>query len=133
MPEEEKMLFHGFDVSQYDDETRRRWGHTDAYKESARRTKHYTKADWDRYKDEANAIDQKLLAEMNAGKPVTDAAVRAVVEEHRLLIERWFYPCSVSMHRHLGEMYVTDSRFADNLDRIAAGYAKYLSDAIAAA
>jgi MerR family transcriptional regulator, thiopeptide resistance regulator len=131
-PEEVKSLFEGFDPTQYEDEARERWGNTEAYQESARRTKRYTKEDWDRYKGEAQAIGERIVERMRAGAPPSDEAVQAAVEDHRLLIDRWFYPCSVEMHQQLGAMYVTDPRFTANLDRIAPGYARYLSDAIAA-
>ncbi len=131
-PEEVKSLFDGFDPSQYEEEAKQRWGHTDAYKESARRTKQYGKEDWDRYKREAQAIGERIVERMRAGAPPADEALQAAVEDHRLLIDRWFYPCSVEMHKRLGEMYVNDPRFTANLDKIAPGYARYLSDAIAA-
>jgi len=131
-PDEVKALFDGFDPAEHEEEARQRWGDTDAYKESARRTKQYGKADWDRYKREAQAITERIAERMRAGAPPTDAAVQAAVEEHRLLIDRWFYPCSVAMHRSLGAMYVSDPRFTANLDKVAPGYARFLSDAIAA-
>jgi hypothetical protein len=58
--------------------------------------------------------------------------VQALVEAHRAHIDRWFYPCSVDMHKGLGAMYVQDARFKANLDKVAPGFAQYLSDAIAA-
>ncbi len=125
-------MFDGFDPAQHDAEARARWGHTDAYKESARRTKGYTKEDWDRYRAESAANAGKLAALMRAGTPVTDPAVQAAVTEHRLLIDRWFYPCSTEMHKALGSMYVTDPAFTEKLEKLGAGYAQYLSDAIAA-
>jgi len=131
-PEEVKSLFEGFDHSQYEEEAQQRWGHTDAYKESARRTKQYGKADWDRYKQEAQAVAERIVERMRAGAPPTDEAVQAAVEEHRLLIDRWFYPCSVEMHQQLGALYVNDPRFTANLDKIAPGYARFLSEAISA-
>jgi MerR family transcriptional regulator, thiopeptide resistance regulator len=131
-PDEVKTLFDGFDPGEYEEEVKERWGNTEAYKESARRTKTYGKAEWAQYKREAEANGAKLVALMRAGTPVTDPAVQAAVTEHRMLIDRWFYPCSVEMHKGLGAMYVTDARFTANLDKIAPGYAKYLSDAIAA-
>jgi DNA-binding transcriptional MerR regulator len=131
-PEEVKSLFDGFDPSQYEEEVQQRWGHTDAYKESARRTKQYGKADWDRYKREAQAIGERIVERLRAGAPPDDPALQAAVEDHRLLIDRWFYPCSVEMHKNLGALYVNDPRFTANLDKIAPGYARYLSDAIAA-
>lgn len=131
-PEEMKTLFDGFDPSRYEEEVQQRWGDTDAYKESARRTKQYGKADWERYKAEAQAIAERIVLRMRGGAPPTDAAVQAAVEDHRLLIDRWFYPCSVEMHKGLGALYVNDPRFTANLDKIAPGYARYLSEAIAA-
>lgn len=131
-PEEVKTLFDGFDPAQYEEEVKERWGNTEAYKESARRTKQYGKAEWAQYKREAEAIGARIVERMRAGAPVDDHAVQAAVEDHRLLIDRWFYPCSVEMHKQLGAMYVTDPRFTANLDKIAPGYARYLSDAIAA-
>lgn len=130
--EQVQSLFNGFDPEQYEQEAQARWGDTDAYRESARRTKGYTQADWERYKQEAKANGDALIALMRAGAPVGDARVQAAVEAHRMLIDRWFYPCSVAMHKKLGEMYVADARFRENLDRSAPGYALYLSEAIAA-
>ena len=127
-----QAMFDGFDPAQYEDEVKERWGETEAYRESARRTKPYTKADWDRYRQEAEANATRPVALMQADTPVTDAAVQEAIEEHRLLIDRWFYPCSVEMHQQLGAMYVQDPRFTANLDKVAAGYARYLADAIAA-
>ena len=131
-PDEVKTLFDGFDPSQYEEEVQQRWGHTAAYKESARRAKQYGKAEWDRYKCEAQAIGERIVLCMRAGAPPADEALQAAVEDHRLLIDRWFYPCSVEMHKNLGAMYVNDPRFTANLDKIAPGYARYLSEAIAA-
>lgn len=131
-PEEVKSMFEGFDPSQYEEEAKQRWGHTDAYKESTRRVKQYSKADWDRYKQEVQAVAERIVERMRAGAPPTDEAVQAAVEEHRLLIDRWFYPCSVEMHKNLGKLYVDDPRFTANLDKAAPGYAQYLSEAIAA-
>jgi MerR family transcriptional regulator, thiopeptide resistance regulator len=130
--EDFKAMFDGFDPSAYEAEAEARWGDTDAYKESARRTKQYTKADWARYQAEAQANGVELAALMRAGVPVTAPEVQAAVDAHRLLIDRWFYPCSVEMHKQLGAMYVADPRFTANLDKIAPGFARYLSDAIAA-
>src|SRR5262245_15058367 len=45
-PEDFKQLFDGFNPEDYEEEARERWGHTDPYKESARRTKQYGKPEW---------------------------------------------------------------------------------------
>lgn len=131
-PDDVKKMFDGFDPRQYEDEARARWGETEAYEESARRTKQYGKAEWDEIQAAWSRIYRELAALMQAGTPVGDPAVQALVEAHRAHLERWFYPCSKDLHRGLGAMYVADARFAANLDKVAPGFARYLSDAIAA-
>jgi broad specificity phosphatase PhoE len=49
-------VFGGLDPSEYGDEVEERWGETDAYHESARRTRRYAKEDWARFKAESDAI-----------------------------------------------------------------------------
>src|SRR5215469_18802920 len=82
---EMKTLFDGFDPSEYEDEARERWGHMDAYKESARRTASYSADDWARLKAEQERIYADAAAAMNAGTPPEDPAATSVAERHRLL------------------------------------------------
>ena len=132
-PEDVKAMFDGFDPSAYDEEVRARWGATDAYKESARRTRQYGKPEWEAIRSESEAIYARLAQLRLQGAAVADPAVQAAVEDHRLHIERWFYPCSREMHRGLGEMYVADPRFTASLDKTGgAGFAQFFRDAIAA-
>jgi DNA-binding transcriptional MerR regulator len=122
-----KSLFDGFDPAQYEDEANEKWGDTDAYRESARRTKQYGKAEWDAIRREADAIYARLAALID--RAPDDPDVQAAVEAHRAHIERWFYPCSVEMHRGLGEMYVADPRFTRTFDKIAPNFAEFLRNA----
>lgn len=127
-----KKMFDGFDPAEHEQEAEERWGNTDAYKESQRRVKSYGPREWQQIKDEAAAINTRLLELMREGAPPTDPRVQAAVEDHRLHISKWFYDCSKEIHRGLGAMYVADERFTKNLDKAGPGFAKYLSDAIAA-
>jgi DNA-binding transcriptional MerR regulator len=131
-PDDVKKMFDGFDHSQYEAEAEQRWGNTEAFKESARRTKNYGPTEWQQIKDDWANIYAEMAALMKANAAITDARVQALVEQHRQHIDRWFYPCSKEMHRNLGAMYVADPRFAENIDKAGAGLAQYLSDAIAA-
>jgi DNA-binding transcriptional MerR regulator len=131
-PEDFKKLFDGFDPTEHEAEARQRWGNTDAYKESARRTKQYGRAEWEGIKRESDAINARLRDLLIQGAAPSDPAVQAAVEDHRLHIARWYYPCSREMHHGLAEMYVADPRFTENLDKVAPGFARFLRDAIAA-
>jgi hypothetical protein len=127
--EEMFEVFGDFEPSKYEDEVQQRWGDTDAYRESKKRTARYQKQDWQKIKAEGDAITQKLAALLGAGVKASDARAMDVAEEHRLYISRWFYPCPPEMHRGLGEMYVADSRFTEKLDKVKPGLATYWRDA----
>lgn len=132
-PDDWKTMFDGFDPAQYEAEAEERWGKTDAYQESARRTRQYGKAEWEEIRRESEAIYARLGQLMRQGAAASDPAVQTAVEDHRRHIDRWFYPCSSQMHKGLGEMYVADPRFTANLDKKAGeGFARFLRDAIAA-
>jgi MerR family transcriptional regulator, thiopeptide resistance regulator len=130
--EEMFEVFGDFDPSKYEDEAQQRWGNTDAYKESARRTARYTKQDWVKIKAEGEEIQQALAAHLDAGRAPTEPAVMEVAERHRSYISRWFYPCSHEIHRGLGELYVNDPRFTANIDRLRPGLAQFTRDAFRA-
>jgi MerR family transcriptional regulator, thiopeptide resistance regulator len=56
----------------------------------------------------------------------------AIAERHRLSIDRWFYPCSSTMHTGLADMWEADGRFADNIDKHGAGLTAFLAAAVRA-
>ncbi len=130
--EEMFEVFGDFDPAKYEEEARERWGNTEAYRESARRTARYTKKDWERIKAEGDELQRELAAMLEAGRAPTEPEVMAVAERHRGYIERWFYPCTPELHRGLGELYVSDSRFTENIDRVRPGLAQYTRDAFRA-
>jgi DNA-binding transcriptional MerR regulator len=125
-------VFGDFDPAEYEEEAKERWGETDAYKQSAQRTARYTKQDWASIKAEADAINQRFLALMAAGAAADSDAALDIAEEHRAHISQWFYACSKEIHTGLGQMYVADVRFKENIDNAGEGLAEYMSAAIAA-
>lgn len=130
--EELKALFDGFEPSRYEDEVKERWGDTDAHRESARRTSRYTKADWERYKAESDAIMTEAARLFRSSAAPDSVAAMDVAERHRQSIDRWFYPCAHAFHRGLADLYEADSRFAANIDKYAEGLTEWWSSAIRA-
>ncbi|KAA6214783.1 MerR family transcriptional regulator [Streptomyces albofaciens JCM 4342] len=131
-PEEKFEVFGDFDPDDYADEVRERWGGTDAYKESQRRTATYTKEDWKRLTEEFDAIHRKMAETMASGLPADSAEAMDVAEEHRRFISSGYYDCSYEMHTCLGEMYVADERFTATYEAIRPGLAVYMRDAMLA-
>ncbi len=123
-------VFGDFDPMAYEIEVKERWGDTDGYAESARRTARYTKDDWKAIKVESEAIGNGLGAALASGAAPGDPEVLALVERHRLQIDQRFYPCSKEMHASLGDMYVADRRFEATYERIQPGLARFVRDAI---
>lgn len=131
-PEEKFEVFGDFDPDEHAAEVEERWGHTEAYKESQRRTAAYTKEDWKRVTVGLDAIHRKMADLLAQGVAADSAAAMDVAEEHRQFICGAYYDCPPEMHTCLGEMYVTDERFTATYEAIRPGLAVYMRDAILA-
>jgi DNA-binding transcriptional MerR regulator len=131
-PEERFEVFGEHDPSQYDAEVEERWGETDAYRESRRRTSSYTKEDWLRIKAEGADVERRFAEALRSGVAADSEQAMDVAEEHRQHISRWFYDCPPEMHAGLGRMYVEDERFTAHYEQIAPGLAQYVSTAVQA-
>ena len=132
-PQEQFEIF-GTDKAggEWAEEAEQRWGSTDEWKQSQRRTAAYTKEDWIEIRDEGAAISQAFLDAMRAGLPATGEQAMAAAEQHRQHICQRFYDCSTDMHRRLAELYVNDQRFAKTYEDMAPGLAQYVHDAMVA-
>lgn len=123
-------VFGDFDPAEYEDEARERWGESDAYKESARRTKGYTKQDWLRIKEEGTKAMDLLLAAFDAQAPAGSESANAAVQAWYDQIANNFYVPTMEIADGLADMYVADPRFTKNYDVHREGLAAYLRDAI---
>jgi MerR family transcriptional regulator, thiopeptide resistance regulator len=113
-------------------EAEQRWGETDAYRESRRRTARYTRQDWEELKAESEAIMLRIAEVYRSGAPADSGAAMDAVEAHRIQITERFYDCSHEMQVQLGEGYVQDPRFAATYESIEPGLAVWVRDAIRA-
>ena len=125
-------VFGDFNPAEYEDEVRERWGETEAYAESNKRTARYTKDDWKRLGAEAGEINQRLADLFAAGTDPEHEDCMDAAEQDRLHIDSWFYPCSHEMHAGLGEMYVADPRFTRFWDDYQPGLTAFVRDAFLA-
>lgn len=113
-------------------EVEERWGHTEAYRESSRRTERYTDEDWTRIKGQQEAIEAGLADAMAAGDAADSERAMELAEGARQHIDRWFYPCTHAMHVGLAQLYTEDPRFRAHYEERAAGLAAYVRGAIEA-
>lgn len=129
-PEERFEVFGDFNPDDHAQEAEQRWGGTDAYQESARRTARYTKQDWLRHKEENEDWGRRFTALMDSGAAPDSPEAMELAEEHRQLISRWFYECGYEIHTGLADMYVADERFTATYEAIKPGMTQYLHTAI---
>ncbi|MER7078963.1 DNA-binding transcriptional regulator, MerR family [Saccharopolyspora kobensis] len=131
LTQEEKFeLFGDFDPDDHAEEAERRWGGTDAYRQSQQRMSSFTKQDWQRFMAEQQEVGQRLAQAKQAGVAPDSEQAMDLAEEHRRHITRWCYDCTYEIHRGLGDMYVADERFTDHYEKLEPGLAAYIRTAI---
>lgn len=113
---------------QYAREAAERWGNTEAFWESREKHAQYTPGQEAQINAEMEEIFQAFGA---CGDPAGEEA-QALVERWQAHITRYHYNCTDSILACLGQMYVSDPRFKENLDKYGPGTAQKISDAIAA-
>ena len=114
--------------AQYAREAADRWGNTEAFLESREKHKDYTPEQ-----------EAQINAEMEEIFRAFGACADPAGEEGQTLAKRWqahitkyHYNCTDGILACLGQMYVNDPRFRENLDKYGPGTAQKMSDAIAA-
>jgi MerR family transcriptional regulator, thiopeptide resistance regulator len=128
--EEQVEIFGSTDFSErYAAEAEERWGATDAWKQSLKRTAGYSKDDWMGIKANSDALLTALAVAKRAGVAPGSARGNELAQRHRASIEQ-FYDCGDEMHRCLVEMYLADERFARYYDDVEPGLARFLHDIV---
>ena len=117
---------------QYETEAKERWGKTNAYKEHAEKTKAYSKDRW----QDVNAGMEDIFKEFavcmeNGNAPDSKEAVKLAGKLQDYITEN-YYTCTKEILAGLGQMYVVDERFKNNIDKCGKGTAEYVSEAIKA-
>jgi DNA-binding transcriptional MerR regulator len=114
---------------QYKDEAEKRWGLTDAYKQSMERVGKMSESDLKRIKEESDDITKKLAGLFLKEVSPSDASVQEQIDRHYRNISN-FYDPGYAMYKGLGQMYVQDPRFRCTYDNYAPGIADFMRDAM---
>ena len=114
----------------YEKEVKEKWGHTDAYKESCEKTAGYSKEKQNDVNEGLMAIFSDFAKLMQAGIKPDSHEAKAIAEKLQAYITENFYTCTKEILAGLGEMYVLDERFKENIDKYGEGTAEYARDAI---
>jgi len=112
----------------YAKEAKDKWGNTDSYKQSQKRMAKYSKNDIAKINAKQEKIYHDLALLMPKG--VNDKQVQNLVHDARMLINDNWYECSKQQFAALGNMYVSDVRFKESIDKFGDGLANFLQQAI---
>ena len=123
-------VFDNSEFEKHKDEVKEKWGKTDAYREHAQRTKNYSKQEWN---DLAAGMDH-IMAEfalcMRKDETPDSAEAQNLVKMLQNHITENYYLCTNEILAGLGQMYVADERFKNNIDKHADGTAAFICEAI---
>jgi hypothetical protein len=114
----------------YGDEVGKRWGDTEAYRQSQAKTSKYSKDDFEAAKVDQEAATELFVYAFGNSLPIDSPKAQEAVRAHRDAITKWFYDCSVEMQKNLAVMYIEDPRFKEYYDGRVRGLALYVHDAI---
>lgn len=120
-----------FNKNEYIEEVKEKWGNTEAYKEEVLKTKDYSKEKFDNLEIEMNNIFAEFASCMNDGNDVNEEVVQSLVKKLQNHITENYYNCTNDIFAGLGQMYVMEERFKNNIDKYAEGTAEFVSKAIA--
>jgi MerR family transcriptional regulator, multidrug-efflux activator len=130
---EDRELFENFDMApieehraKYTKEVDRkypRWQTKD-------KTKRYGKKEWAEVMLAGKQIQEDLANLMEMGQGPSDPAVQAVIDRHFHHIDSSFYDCSLEIYEGLSHLYLDDSRFTENINKIRSGLAQFQSSAM---
>jgi hypothetical protein len=114
----------------YAAEAAEKWGKTAAYAESERR---YAAYSGEQKVDLFNGAEDIFIAfsALRKDDPASNAA-QEIVKRWQSYITGHFYSCTDEILAGLGQMYVANTRFTENIDKYGAGTAEFMSKAITA-
>jgi len=116
----------------FEEEVAKRWGDTDAYRQSNSKTSKYSKEDFAAAKVDQEAATELFVYAFGNSLPVDSPKAQEAALAHREAITKWFYECSIEMQKNLARMYIEDPRFKEYYDGRVRGLAQYVHDAIMA-
>ena len=111
-------------------EARGKWGNTKAYKEHEEKTKDYSQQKWNDLSDGMDQIMAEFALCLKNGDTTNSSRAQALVQLLQGYITENYYHCTNEILAGLGQMYVADERFKNNLDKHGEGTAEFIREAI---
>lgn len=124
--------FDNSEFNKYKAEVKEKWGRTNAYEEYEKKTGNFSQAKWQSIYEGMNAIFADFACCMKKGENEYSAPAQDLVRRLQQYITENYYTCTKEILAGLGQMYVLDERFRDNINQHGDETAAYVSEAIKA-
>ena len=117
------------DFAAHQNEAEKRYGDTDDWRESRRRTAAWRAAEWRQNSERFHDIERRMIDAIRDGAAPDSERVASLVEEHREALSE-FFPVTPAKHYIMSRGYIHDERFREHYDSQQVGFARWLADAI---
>lgn len=118
------------EAKKYSSEVKEKWGETDAYREHTEKTKNYSRNKWNSLAEKMMNIFAEFAHCKENGSSSDSAEAQLLVKALQNHITENYYNCTDEILSGLGQMYVLDERFKNNIDKSGDGTAEFVRDAI---
>ncbi len=122
--------FDNSEFENYKQEVKEKWGKTDAYKEHQEKTKNYSQDKWNILADGMDNILAEFSVCMRNDEEPESYVVQSLVKMLQNHITENYYHCTNEILAGLGQIYVCDERFKNNIDKHGNGTAEFICEAI---
>jgi hypothetical protein len=124
------VAFDNSGFEKYKAEAQEKWGETDSYKEYTAKTKDYSEDKWNNLEGEMDSIFAGFALCIKSGENPDSDKAQKLAESLQKHITENYYLCTNEIFAGLGQMYVFDERFKNNIDKYADGTAEFVGKAI---
>ena len=118
------------EFNKYSEEVENKWGENSIFEEYKQKTKQYSDAKWGSIVEEMDNIFQQFAECKKSNFQSNSIQVQNLVKELQNFISQNYYTCTNETLAKLGEMYINDERFKNNIDIHGNGTAEFVSTAI---
>lgn len=123
-------IFDKSEIEKYEEEVKAKWGNTKAYQEYKQKDIARNKGSYSKIADELMAMFSEL-GELKHLTPNSDEVQKKISALQKFITDN-YYICTNEILGGLGEMYVSDERFKNNIDKAGGeGTADFVKQAIA--
>lgn len=118
------------EFNEYQKEAKERYKNTEAYIEYSEKTKNYTKEKWSEVSEKLNDIFYEFSFHLKNNTNPSSIEILQLVEKLQNHITENYYKCTNEILLGLGQMYINDQRFKNNIDKFQEGTAEFINKSI---